>query len=196
MSQVEDLLNSLDTPDELDTEDTTLVIDEYLRTIQIPKSITNLGVESDDDVMRLYFKVPATYCGIDLSQFAIRINYRNAKNEGDVYEVTDAVKVDDSLIFSWLVGRNATLYKGNIRFIVCMKELDADGNVRREFNTTVATLPVLEGIETGEEVVYEHSDLLEQWRATLFGTLTLGRHTDDKVYIFLNGHPVGEGIQI
>lgn len=151
-------------------ENNILVIDRDLRTIQIPSGVKNLGVESDDEVLTVQFKMPSTYCGIDLSTFKIRINYLNAKAEGDVYEVADLQKVDDYMTFSWTVGRHAALYKGTVKFNVCLKEIDSDNNVTREFNTTIATLPILEGLETGEQVIAEYGDILEQWRAQLFGT--------------------------
>ena len=69
------------------TVDNTCVINTGLRTIAIPPQIKSLGVESDDGVLRVWFKIPATYCGIDLSTFKIRINYLNAKNEEGVYDV-------------------------------------------------------------------------------------------------------------
>jgi hypothetical protein len=149
--------------------DTTLVIDNYLRTIIIPKAITNLGVESDDDVLRLNFKMPRYLDDTDLSKFSIRINYLNAQGEGDVYTVRDTVVGANSMTFSWLVGPTATAYKGNTKFNVCMKITDSDGIVEKEYNTTIATLPVLEGLEVDEAVVSEYSDILEQWKNELFG---------------------------
>lgn len=169
MSQAEMLLKSLYVEPASDVDDGVLVIDNYTRMIKIPDSIKNLGVTSDDEVHKVQFRMPAIYCGIDLSKFKVRINYLNAKNEGDVYEVTDVKKVGDNLTFSWLVGRHATLYKGLVKFIVCMKDTDTSGNVLREFNTTVTTLPVLEGLETGEQAVADYTDLMEQWREMLFG---------------------------
>ena len=41
--------------------------------------------------------------------------------------------------------------------------------VDQEFNTTVAKLPVLDGLETGEAVVQEYADVLMQWEEKLFG---------------------------
>lgn len=150
--------------------DKTLVIDSDLRTIVIPSSVKNLGVESDDDVLKLNFKMPGTYCGIDLSTFSIRINYLNANAEGDVYDARDAkLQSDGTIAFSWLVGRHATMYKGSVKFNVCLKEADADGVVQREFNTTIATLNVLEGLETDEQVIAQYTDIFEQWRSALFG---------------------------
>lgn len=157
----------------------TLSIDFDTREIKIPKNIVQLGVESDDDVNKLTFSVPRLYLGTDLSTFDIYINYMNAKKEGNLFKVVkDKVTIDenDNLIFEWVVGRHAVAYKGTAIFNVCMKKLsdtekDDEGNpiVVQEFNTTIAKLPVLEGLETGEAIIEEYADILTQWEQLLFG---------------------------
>ena len=139
-----------------------LIIDNDLRTITIPSGLQIVGVESDEDVKRLNFQMPKTYGEFDLSEFDVRINYMNANNQGDVYAVTDKAVSGDNVTFSWLVGRNALAYRGNIRFIVCLKKTDSEGVVQQEFNTTIAQLTVLEGLETTEAVVAENPDIIEQ----------------------------------
>lgn len=141
--------------------DNILTIDNDLRTITIPPGITNIGVESDDGVHRLHFRMPRQYGEFDLSEFDIRINYLNANNEGDKYAVLDKSAEEDYIDFSWLVGRHALAYRGNVTFIVCLRKSDGD-TVEKEFNTTVATLPVLEGLETTEQVIQEYPDALEE----------------------------------
>lgn len=141
-----------------------IVINDDLRTMQIPSSIALLGVESDDDVNKIPFQMPKEYCGFDLSTFSVRINYMNANGEGDLYIAEDvAVDGDDPSLmnFTWLVGRNACAYKGNVNFIVCLKKFDENSNVVQEFNTTVYSLPVLQGLETTEAVVQENQDIIE-----------------------------------
>ena len=142
-------------------------IDNDLRTITIPSSLQTVGVESDEDVRRLNFQMPKQYHEVDLSEFNIRINFMNANNQGDVYAVTDKQVSGDNITFSWLVGRNALAYRGSIRFIVCLKRADAEGVVQQEFNTTIAQLTVLEGLETTEAVVAENPDIIEQILARL-----------------------------
>lgn len=140
-----------------------IVIDDNLRTMTIPTDIVLLGVESDDDVNKIAFQMPKEYCGYDLSTFQARINYMNANGDGDVYIVDDLeVDGDDPSVmnFTWLVGRNACAYKGNTKFIVCLKQFDGD-TVVQEFNTTVYSLPVLEGLETTEAVVQQNADIIE-----------------------------------
>lgn len=139
-----------------------IVIDNDLRKITIPASITLLGVESDENVRTLHFQMPKTYKGLDLSEFAIRINYMNANNVGDTYAVDDSEISGENIVFTWTVGRVACMYKGNTKFIICLKKKDTSGNVLKEFNTSLASLPVLEGLETTEAVVAENPDIIEQ----------------------------------
>lgn len=148
---------------------TTLVIDHYTRTIHIPKGITTLGVESDDDVLRLHFKMPRYFGTVDLYNFSIRINYINAEGEDDVYKVTDKTIVGDNITFSWQVGPTATAYKGTTKFNVCMVITDSNSVIKQEYNTAPVGLPVLAGLECSERAVSEYSDILDQWEKQLFG---------------------------
>ena len=143
-----------------------IVINDDLRTMQIPSNIVLLGVESDDDVNKIPFQMPNSYCGFDLTTFSARINYMNANGDGDVYVVDDlAVDADDPsmMTFTWLVGRSACEYKGDTKFIVCLKLFanDGSGTVLQEFNTTVYSLPVLEGLETTQAVVQQNADIIQ-----------------------------------
>ena len=158
-----------------------LVIESDLRTITIPDEIKILGVESDDDVLRLHFKMPKMYGEFDLSEFELRVNYMNAGNEPDLYEVKDAAVSGDVIEFSWLVGRTAAKFKGDVKFIVCAKLIKADGVVEKEFNTTTAKLPVLEGLETSEAVVQLHPDIIEAILLRLSKLETSGGVTDEQI---------------
>lgn len=156
MATTEELLASIDADDEK-----VLVIDNDLRTITIPSSIKSLGVESDEDVLRLHFRMPKTYGDVDLSNFSVRINYMNANSQGDIYFVKDASFDDSSITFSWLIGRTTVAYKGKVRFIVCLKHFNEYDELDKEFNTQVATLPVLEGLETEKIIVEQNPSAIE-----------------------------------
>ena len=157
MATADEILSQLATE-----EDKVLVINNDLRTITIPQTVKMLGVESDEDVLRLHFRMPKTYGETDLSEFVIRINYINAKGIGDIYTVSDTSIVDDTITFSWLISRNATAYKGSVRFIVCLKLYDETGLLIKEYNTTVASLPVLEGLEVSDIVIEQNPDIIEK----------------------------------
>lgn len=156
-----DLEEALAQADTYSVDEEICTIDNDLRTITIPSGLQTVGVESDEDVRRLNFQMPKQYGEVDLSAFDVRVNYLNANKEGDVYVVTDKEVSGDHMTFSWLLGRNAMAYKGTIRFIVCLKKIDEDGIVQQEFNTTVAQLAVLEGLETMEKIIQENEDLIE-----------------------------------
>lgn len=174
--------------------DKTLVIDNDLRTITIPPGIKNLGVESDDGVLWLHFRMPSMYGNIDLSTFKIRINYRNAKGEDDAAQAKNVAVSDGFITFSWKIERKAAAYKGNVHFIVCLKNMDLSSVITEEFNTTVATLPVLEGLETTERVVQQNPDVLEAILKRLDdleagGTGTGGACNIPRIETAVNGKP-------
>ena len=185
-----------------DTEavDSVLYVDMESREIKIPKNVVCLGVESDDDVKKLTFNMPRLYHDTDLADFNIYINYLNAKKEGDLFKVLpENIIMDENntLTFDWVVGRTALAYQGTAIFNICMKkisetETDEEGNplIEQEFNTTVAKLPVLEGLETGEQIIQEYSDILTQWEKMLFGV-----EDSAKANIVLKGDEVVEAVQ-
>lgn len=151
------------------------------RQIIIPDTIKTIGVESDKDVEKIWFDVPATYDGSNLLEFSFYVNYANANKEENVYEVQDVTETDGRLRFYWLVSRNVVAYKGDVKFIVCAKKTDASGAVLQEWNTTIATLKVLEGLETSSAPIEENVDILEQWKADLFGLSESGKKTIEDV---------------
>lgn len=162
MATADEILNAMQDGTELQAEEgELLIIDNDLRTITIPPEIANIGVESDDNVKRLHFQMPRQYGEFDLSEFDIRINYLAANNTGDIYVVTDKNVSGDNITFSWLVGRSAFAAQGTVRFIVCLKKTNQEGAVEQEYNTTVATLQALEGIEPAGQIVEDNPEVIE-----------------------------------
>lgn len=145
-----------------------VTIDNDLRTINIPSGISILGVQYDDDVHKICFEMPRHVSDTDLSDFSIRVNYKNSNGDGDVFEVEDKVVNEDTITFSWVVGPTAFLCVGDVLFSICLKKYADDGIVDKEYNTTIAKLPVLEGLETSPLVVRENADVLERWKLELF----------------------------
>lgn len=161
-----------------DTVDKTLVIDWDTKTIKIPSSITNIGVESDDETTILDFKMPRYKGKIDLKGYVVRINYHNANGEGDVYTAKDVAVDDEFITFSWEVGRFAVMYKGDVKFIVCAKKFASDGiTVDKECNTTTAILPCLVGLETEQAVVESYLDAIA---SAAYETILLALDSDLK----------------
>lgn len=148
-------------------ENKVLIIDSDLRTISVPSDFGVFGVESDDDVLRVHFRGPRFYNGIDLSTFTLRVNVKNAEGNTDAYEVDDLEAEDNSITFSWLISRFVAHCAGIIKFALCFREIDEEGIVTREFNTTTAIGTILEGLEAEKEIEFEYPDLVERLRVML-----------------------------
>lgn len=166
MSTVNELLGLNEVVDE------TIIVDISTRTIKIPPTLAFIGVESDDAVKRLYFKMPRYYGEFDLAQFEFRINCLNAVNGGDSVKIKDMKYGTDEITFTWLPERFMFVSKGHVEFNLCLRKIKGTGEdavVEKEFNTTRASLPVLEGLETIERVMEAYPDLIQAWQEELFG---------------------------
>ena len=147
-----------------DTEE-FCTIDPETRIITVPPSKRTLGTESDQETNQLYFKCPKMVGdNVDLSLFSLRINYQNAGNKKDQYLVEDVKEEGDNITFSWLLKRNVTAYKGNVKFILCAVKTTEDGAIKNEWNTTLNDeCECLEGMEVDQTAVEEETkDIVEQ----------------------------------
>jgi hypothetical protein len=192
MATAEELLGTIS-----EGADEILVVDLNTRIISIPATLKVLGVESDDDVKRLQFKVPR-YCGeFDLSTFEVRINFQNARGGGDLYPVDDLNVTDDKFItFSWLVNRTAFAAAGDVKFNICMKLFDDEGVVVKEFNTTPATLPVLKGLETEAAVVDNNPSAFDIVLHRLYAVEAATGNSQNGYYTIATVNETDEGVEI
>lgn len=117
------------------------------RSIIVPAGENLLGVENDNEGARKYFRCPKIVGdGIDLTKSDVHINIQNASNKvsgKDRYNAENLKVSGENVTFEWSPLRKATSHKGTVRFSVCVTEEGTD----REWNTTIATLNVLEGEE-------------------------------------------------
>lgn len=154
----------------LSEESDICTIDAKTRVIFVPSTIVVGGVQSDKNAERIKFSCPKIVCdNLDLSKFSVRINFENVSSVDfnvsikDQY-ICDDVAVDgENVTFSWLIGRNAARYMGTVRFIVCAVKTDSDSNISVEWNTAIAEVPVLEGIEIDQpQIGQEEKDVINQ----------------------------------
>lgn len=142
--------------------DAVCVIDGETRIISVPNKYKELGVESDEKVTRVKFQCPKIVGdNIDLTEYNLYINYRNAGNKLNSYLVEDVTVTGDVINFSWLLSRHVTESPGAISYIVCAKKSDNTG-VINEWNTKVATGTVGVGLEAAEEIEEQNIDIIEQ----------------------------------
>lgn len=156
----EELLAAMAEP--LPEDDGYCIIDPETRVITIPPEYQLLGVESDEKAERLYFKCPKIVGDdIDLSKLALRVNFRNAGQVVDQYLVDDVAVDGDNITFSWLLSRRVTQYEGDVNFIVCAVRVSGE-TITNEWNTTLATAQVLEGLEAEMVLPEEETDIVNQ----------------------------------
>ena len=156
MSTVDEVL------DTAEVVDAVCVIDGETRIISVPNEYKELGVESDEKVTRIKFQCPKIVGdNVDLTEYNLYINYRNAGNKLNSYLVEDATVTDDIINFSWLLSRHVTESPGTISYIVCAKKSD-DTGVINEWNTKVATGIVGVGLEATKEIEEQNIDVIEQ----------------------------------
>ena len=142
--------------------DAVCVIDGETRIISVPTEYKELGVESDEKVTRIKFQCPKIVGdNVDLTEYNLYINYRNAGNKLNSYLVEDVTVTGDTIKFSWLLSRHVTESPGTISYIVCAKKSD-DTGVINEWNTKVATGTVGIGLEATEEIEEQNIDAIEQ----------------------------------
>lgn len=194
MATAEELL-AMNTPAAVNADE-VLVADLNTRVISIPATLRVLGVESDDDVKRLHFSVPRNYGDVDLSEFVVNINFENARGGGDLYPVDDLAVDGENLTFSWLVDRSAFDYAGDVEFSICMKKYDAEGNVEKELNTTTASLPVLPGLETSEEVVERNPSAFDVVMFRLYAVEAATGNGQNGYYTIAKVDETEEGITV
>lgn len=154
----------------LSEESDICTIDAKTRAIFVPSTIVVGGVQSDKNAERIKFSCSKIVGdNLDLSKFSVRINFENVSSVDfnvsikDQY-ICDDVAVDgENVTFSWLIGRNAARYMGTVRFIVCAVKTDSDSNISVEWNTAIAEVPVLEGIEIDQpQIGQEEKDVINQ----------------------------------
>lgn len=183
MSQVEELLNSMaevpvHTHPVPDT-DTYFIIDPITRSIENTTRKKTIIMQYDHNSERFTFELPRFIDGHDMMNCtSVTVNVDNVEAEtgttnSDAPDMTDLrIHPNDpeKVISSWLITRNSTQLAGHLSFHIEYKCADSNGNVVYEWATdSYDEIQVKARKKNGEAAVIEHTDLLEQWRASIFG---------------------------
>ena len=169
-------------------------VDDDTRLVTIPEKYKKLGVESDEKAKRIWFRFPKLVGnnGVDLSAIGVRVNFRNANGDGDIYIAEDLTTDGDYVIFSWELTRKVTAYKGHVSFVVCAVKSATDGTTKNEWNTTLnKECEVLEGLEVSEQIAQENPDIIEYILANLGGSVS-PEDIANAVEEYMTAHPFTE----
>ena len=172
MSQADELLNTLSTGAPSlklaspETEPHIVVGDD--RFISVPSELQRIAVQYDHDVETVTFDCPRYWDDLDMSDLSIYINYMRKDRVVGVYKATD-ISVDTSndriMHFNWKIARNVTEVVGQLKFLICIKKGDADGNEVNHWNSELNTeMYISEGLEAGEGFFDSYpADIITQW---------------------------------
>lgn len=164
MPTVDELLNA-------SNEVTTCTVNPDTREIIVPEKYKILGVFSDEKVTKIPFTCPKVVGNnVDLTEYNLYINYENAIGKSNAYLIEDVVVSGDNITFSWLLSRHVTLSPGVVKYSLCAKKLNGD-TISNEWNTTIATGLVIQGLEATREIIEDNPDIIE--------TLISKAHTHD-----------------
>lgn len=131
MSQADELLNGLSGDDiamltaEPETEPHIVV--GRNRYITVPETLKRIAVQNDHNVETVTFDCPRYWDGHDLSAMKVYIHYRTSNGIIGRYlgENVTIDEVDNTIFhFTWTISNNVTGAAGNIKFLVCAKDVD------------------------------------------------------------------------
>ena len=137
-------------------------IDSNTREIIFLDNSECFGVEFDKNTQRIEFSCPKIVGdNLDLTKCICRINYINAKGYRDSYLIDDILAGGDNITFTWKLKSKVTAGRGVCLFIFCARQVNENGVIEREWNTTVAKASIKRGLETNSHIEEEYSDILE-----------------------------------
>lgn len=160
--------------------DSHFEIDPITRAISNKSTSKTKIIQGDHNSERFTFEIPRCVDGHDMTCCdKIEVHYINvASNKedknSDVYIADDMqVSPDDEnvVIFSWLISGNATVYEGTLNFLVKFKCLSEEKVVYVWSTEIHDKIMVSRGIDIGEEVIVNTTDVLEAWKKEVFGDL-------------------------
>ena len=138
---------------EMNNGEVILTVNELTRELEYNGNLV-LGVEGDYKAQRIYFvspKIVGDDIDVSASTVQIYIDYKNALNEPYITQSTDKTLDGDKVKFSWVLGANVAAKKGNVKFRVCFKNINASGELTNEWHTTYTTGEILEGIDVSQK---------------------------------------------
>lgn len=162
MSQADELLESI-TSESSESENIVIGDDRF---IVVPESLKRIAVQYDHNIETVTFDCPRYSDGHDLSRMQIYVNYIRADGIRGSHLCTNIVvdKSDSDIIhFDWAVSGHVTYAAGHISFMVCIKEVDSDGNEDVHWNSEINTdMYVSPGIKHLDVTLAKYPDVIAQ----------------------------------
>lgn len=164
------------------------------RFITVPTSLRRIAVEHDHNVETVTFECPRYWDEHDLSKMAIYINYVLSNGYADSYPADNIAVEDDVMFFTWTIKREVTQVSGSIKFIVCAKNTDDQGNESNHWNSELCVdMYVSKGLETTPQIASEYQDLITELLLSIKNT---SNHIKNSYANAIKGTASGNAIRI
>lgn len=158
--------------------DLHFMINSITRTITNQSVTKTKIIQNDHNSERFTFELPRHIEGHDMSLVdKVEVHYINVgENEQakGVYVVDDIqISPDDDtvVIFSWLISANVTQYAGTLNFLIRFV-CTTDDVIDYAWHTEIYSgIEVKDGMNNGEAVIADSTDVLEAWKAEVFGDM-------------------------
>lgn len=145
-----------------------LIVDLTSRTITVPEELKYIGVETDNNSEKVWFKVPRYFDEPDvqgkgdLLTKVAQVHFLNAGGSFGVYGINETKDNEDGTIsLAWLIGKDVTAFSGDVKFQLVFTLFDNGNNVYK-LSTTPATLVVRAGINTKNFSISKESVTYDQ----------------------------------
>lgn len=168
MSQAEDLLNSI-SETEISTYSADPATEEHIvvgndRFITVPDSLKRIAVQYDHNIETVTFDCPRYWDEHDMSTMKVYVNCMRPDGRKIPCLCTNVVpdEFNGSIMhFDWTIKRDVSLLNGPLRFLVCVKKVDADGNEENHWNSELNNeMYVSEGMECNAEIERLYPDVI------------------------------------
>lgn len=199
MATANEVLEQMEQHPELYASADVCIVDPVTRTISVPDAYRILGVESDESVKVVPFQCPKMVeDDVDLTDFTLYINYVNAGGDFGIYSIENVKESGENITFDWIIRRSVTARRGTIRFILCAKRSDDEGNIIQEWNTTINDeCESLEGLEGTPSIADQFPDIIQQILEKLQEIIDGGGGTDGTTnYNNLSNKPQLNGVTL
>ena len=141
MSLAENLLNSISDNNNSNSriagsgsDEPHIVVDET-RTIRVPSSLKTIAVKGDKEVETVTIDCIRFWDGHDLSNFDVFLNYTLPNGDDGTYVPESITRNDDTFSFDWVIGREITIYSGQLVFWIVAKKLNADETLDKQWSS-------------------------------------------------------------
>lgn len=172
MSLADELLNSInETEAPIESLAEGHIVVDISRKVSVPDALKRIGVQYDHNIETVTFDCPRYWDNHDMSEMGIYINYMREDKKSGSYIATN-IRVDENdesiMHFDWTVSRNVTEVAGKVSFVVCIKEVNDNGQETIHWNSEMCTETyVSAGIECAKTTYRQYPDIIEHLRARI-----------------------------